>query len=51
MPGVPGEARVELKQLKDFPKQVGAWKQLGGDEKFNQETLAVLRASIIYCAL
>ena len=40
-----GEARVERKQLKDFPKQVGAWEQLGGDEKFDQETLAVLRAS------
>ena len=40
-----GEARVERKQLKDFPKQIGAWEQLGGDEKFNQETMAVLRAS------
>lgn len=40
-----GEARVERKQLKDFPKQIGAWEQTGGDEQFNQETLAVLRAS------
>ena len=40
-----GEARVERKQLKDFPREIGAWKQSGGDEKFNQETLAVLRAS------
>jgi EpsI family protein len=40
-----GEARVERKQLKDFPKQVGAWEQTGGDEQFNKETLAVLRAS------
>jgi EpsI family protein len=40
-----GEARVERKQLKDFPKQIGAWEQTGGDEQFNQETLAVLGAS------
>lgn len=40
-----GEARVERKQLKDFPKQIGAWEQTGGDEQFNNETLAVLRAS------
>ena len=40
-----GEARVERKQLKDFPKQIGPWEQTGGDETFNKETLAVLRAS------
>jgi len=40
-----GEARIERKQLKDFPKQIGAWEQTGGDEQFNKETLAVLRAS------
>jgi len=40
-----GEARVERKQLKDFPKQIGIWEQTGGDEQFNKETLAVLRAS------
>jgi EpsI family protein len=40
-----GEARVERKQLKDFPKQIGPWQQSGGDEQFNNETLAVLRAS------
>ena len=40
-----GEARVERKQLKDFPSQVGAWKQTGSDEQFNEQTLAVLRAS------
>ena len=40
-----GEARMERKQLKDFPRQVGAWEQTVGDEQFNQETLAVLRAS------
>ena len=40
-----GEARVERKQLKDFPRQIGALEQTGGDEQFNKETLAVLRAS------
>ena len=40
-----GEARVERKLLRDFPKQVGAWQQTGGDEKFDVGTLAVLRAS------
>lgn len=40
-----GEARVERKQLRDFPKQIGIWEQTGGDEQFNKETLAVLRAS------
>jgi EpsI family protein len=40
-----GEARVERKQLREFPKQVGAWEQTGGDEQFDKETLAVLRAS------
>jgi EpsI family protein len=40
-----GEARVERKQLRDFPRQLGAWEQTGGDEKFNQQTLEVLQAS------
>ncbi len=40
-----GEARIERKQLKDFPTQIGSWEQTGADEQFNQETLAVLRAS------
>lgn len=40
-----GEARVERKQLRDFPKQIGIWEQTGGDEQFNKDTLAVLRAS------
>jgi EpsI family protein len=40
-----GEARVERKQLREFPKQIGTWEQTGGDEQFNKETLAVLRAS------
>lgn len=40
-----GEAHVQRKTLKDFPKQIGRWQQTGGDEQFNKETLAVLRAS------
>ena len=40
-----GEAHVERKSLKDFPKQIGTWEQTGGDAQFDKETLAVLRAS------
>ncbi len=40
-----GEARVEHKELKDFPKQIGGWEQAGGDQQFDNETLSVLRAS------
>jgi len=40
-----GEARVERKELRGFPKQVGAWEQTGGDKQFDNQTMAVLRAS------
>lgn len=40
-----GEARVERKELRDFPKQVGTWQQTGGDGQLDSQTLAVLRAS------
>jgi EpsI family protein len=40
-----GEVKVERKQLQEFPRQVGDWQQTGGDEKFSNETLSVLRAS------
>jgi EpsI family protein len=40
-----GEARVERRELKSFPKQIGRWEQLGGDEQFDNQTIAVLRAS------
>lgn len=40
-----GEARVERRELKEFPKQIGAWQQTGGDEQFDNQTMAVLRAS------
>jgi len=39
-----GEARVERRALKDFPSELGSWKQLGGDTRFNAETEAVLLA-------
>src|SRR2546422_11161071 len=40
-----GEARVERKELKDFPKQIGEWEQAGPDQRFDSQTLSVLRAS------
>ena len=46
-----GEARVERKELRGFPKQVGPWQQTGGDEQLDDKTLAVLRASDYPCAI
>ena len=40
-----GEARVERRELKDFPKQIGGWQQAGSDQYFDDETMSVLRAS------
>lgn len=40
-----GEAQVERKQLRSFPSRLGKWEQTGGDEHFDNQTLAVLRAS------
>ena len=40
-----GEARVERKELRGFPKKIGSWEQTGGDEQFDNQTMAVLRAS------
>ena len=40
-----GEARVERRELKDFPQQVGSWQQVGTDQKFDNQTLSVLKAS------
>jgi EpsI family protein len=39
-----GEARVERQQLKEFPAQVGNWRQTGADVRFDKETEQVLRA-------
>jgi len=39
-----GEAHVSRRNLKDFPAQVGAWRQVGDDLRFDDETEKVLRA-------
>ena len=39
-----GEARVSRKTLKDFPGQIGAWRQVGDDIRFDGQTEKVLRA-------
>ncbi len=39
-----GEARVERRALKEFPEEVGAWRRLGPDARFDAATEAVLRA-------
>ncbi|HAF14764.1 MAG TPA: EpsI family protein [Blastocatellia bacterium] len=40
-----GEAHVERQELKNFPIQVGAWKQEGVDQRFDAQTMSVLRAT------
>lgn len=40
-----GEARVERKDLTDFPQTIGAWRRTGTDQILDDETLKVLRAS------
>lgn len=40
-----GEAHVERQELKNFPTQVGPWKQDGVDQRFDADTMSVLRAS------
>jgi EpsI family protein len=39
-----GEANVARRPLKDFPAQIGSWRQAGGDLRFDDETEKVLRA-------
>src|SRR2546421_588135 len=39
-----GEARVSRQALKNFPSQVGTWRQTGADTRFDVETEKVLRA-------
>lgn len=38
-----GEARVNRLPLRDFPKQLGSWKQVGSDQQFEPEVESVLR--------
>ena len=40
-----GEASIQRKELKDFPKEIGTWQQVGPDQKFDDATMSVLRAS------
>src|SRR5437773_1127275 len=39
-----GEAKVSRRALKDFPAQLGSWRQAGNDVRFDVETEKVLRA-------
>jgi EpsI family protein len=39
-----GEASVSRQPLKDFPAQLGTWRQTGVDLRFDEETEKVLRA-------
>ena len=39
-----GEAQVTRRNLKDFPAQIGSWRQVGADVRFDDETERVLRA-------
>lgn len=39
-----GETSVSRNSLKDFPAQLGQWRQQGGDQRLDDETLRVLRA-------
>lgn len=39
-----GEAKVSRESLKDFPQQIGSWRQAGADLRFDAETEKVLRA-------
>ena len=39
-----GEARVERRELKEFPSDLGAWRQKGSDVRFDAAAEAVLRA-------
>jgi EpsI family protein len=40
-----GEAHVERRELSQFPEQLGAWRQLGADTRFDAQTESVLLAS------
>jgi EpsI family protein len=39
-----GEARISRRALKDFPSQLGGWRQVGDDIRFDDETEKVLSA-------
>lgn len=39
-----GEAKAQRSELKDFPKKLASWEQVGGDERFEAGIEAILRA-------
>src|SRR5258708_37154770 len=39
-----GESQVSRRNLKNFPAQIGSWRQVGDDLRFDDETEKVLRA-------
>jgi EpsI family protein len=39
-----GEVKVDRRELQSFPEQLGKWKQLGPDQRFDPATESVLRA-------
>jgi EpsI family protein len=39
-----GEAKVERRALSEMPSAVGSWRQVGADQRFDQQTESVLRA-------
>ena len=39
-----GEARVSRRALRDFPSQLGSWRQFGSDTRFDDETEKILHA-------
>jgi EpsI family protein len=39
-----GEVKVDRRELQSFPEQLGKWKQLGPDHRFDPATESVLRA-------
>lgn len=42
--GRAGEAKVSRRALRDFPSQLGSWRQIGVDNRFDDETEKILRA-------
>jgi EpsI family protein len=38
------EAKAQRSELKDFPKKLASWEQIGGDERFDAGIEAILRA-------
>ena len=39
-----GEAKISRRPLKEFPSQIGSWRQSGADTRFDAESERVLRA-------